>query len=90
VEATVEWRLIDARSRRTVDRGTEREAARGDVQRGVFTGDYRQLDLSGRELSLFNPNDLRDEERAVEDQLIEVLAAGLADEVFARILHRID
>lgn len=90
VEATVEWRLIDARSRRTVDRGTEREAARGDVQRGVFAGDYRQLDLSGRELSLFNPNDLRDEERAVEDQLIEVLAAGLADEVFARILHRID
>ncbi len=90
LEAVVEWRLIDASSGRTVDRGTEREQARTEVQRGVFSGDYRQLDLSGQELSLFNPDKVRERERALEEELIDVLAAGLADEVFARILHRID
>lgn len=90
LEAAVEWRLIDVRSGRMVDRGIETEQARDELQRGVFAGDYRRLDLSGSELRLFNPSDLRQDKRAVEEQLMDLLARRLANEVFARILHRID
>lgn len=90
LEAAVEWRLIETRSGQTVGRGTEWEQAQDELQRGIFAGDYRRLDLSGSELSLFNRSDLRQDERAVEEQLIDLLANRLANEAFARILHRID
>lgn len=90
LEAAGEWRLIDAQSGRTVDRGTIRAQVRDKLQRGIFAGDYRRLDLSGSELSLFNLSDQRQDERAVENQLVDEFATRLADEVFTRILHRID
>ena len=58
------------------------------IERGVFAGDYRDLDLSGSELSLFE-----DEERlAMEelaDELVDTLAERLADRIYERLLRQI-
>ena len=90
LEAAIEYRLIDARTRQTVRRGSVRDRASGEMQRGRFSGDHRQLDLSGSELRFFNESSLRRIEQEVEDRLMDQLGAELANEVFARVLHRID
>jgi hypothetical protein len=56
----------------------------------VFAGDPRQLDLTGSERSLFDRDDQRAAEREIENQLVDRLAAELADDVFGRLLRQID
>lgn len=90
LEAEVEYRLIEARTGQSVSRGSVWDRASDEMQRGRFPGDYRQLDLSGSEVSLFNESDLRLSEREVEDRLMDRLGETLANEVFSRVLHRID
>lgn len=90
LDAAVEYRIIDARTGRTVERGTERVRRGGERRRGVFAGDYRNLDLSGAEISLFDREDQRAAERAIENQLIDRLADELAAKVFGDVLRRID
>lgn len=88
--ATVEVRLIDPRGRRTLS--TERITAEvdGPMERGVFEGNWRNLDLSGAERSLFHPEDLRQRERELELLLVDELAAAVADDTFRRIIAGIE
>jgi len=88
--ATVEVRLIDPRGRRTLS--TERITAEvdGPMERGVFEGNWRNLDLSGAERSLFHPEDLRQRERELELLLVDALAASVADDTFRRIIAGIE
>lgn len=90
LEAAVEYRIVDVRTGRVVDRGVERVRHEGRRQRGIFRGDYRRLDLSGSELSLFDPDDQRAAERQIENQLIDRMAAAFAEDVFGDLLRRID
>jgi len=90
ITATVEVRLIDPRGRRTLS--TERITAEvdGPMERGVFEGNWRNLDLSGAERSLFHPEDLRQRERELELLLVDALAAAVADDTFRRIIAGIE
>jgi hypothetical protein len=90
LEATVEYRIIDARSGRVLARDVERVRHEGDRRRGLFPGDYGDLDLSGSEVSLFNREDQQAAERAIENQLIDRLAEAFAEDAFDRLLRRID
>ncbi|MCH8963017.1 MAG: hypothetical protein IH820_17320, partial [Bacteroidetes bacterium] len=87
-EAEVAFRIIDPRTRREVDHGTARAEVSGRVTRGVFAGDYRDLDLSGSELSLFE-DDERLAEEELGDELVDTLAARLAERVYDRLLRLI-
>lgn len=90
LEATVAYRIIDVRTGRILDRDTERVRHSGERRRGQFPGDYRDLDLTGAEVSLFDRADRRAAERAIENQLIDRLASAFADDVFDEVLRRID
>lgn len=87
-EATLAYRIIDPHTRRQVDQGTVEADVSGRARRGVFAGDYRDLDLSGVQLGLFE-----DEERqAVEElsaELVDALALRLADRVYDHLLRLI-
>lgn len=90
LEAIIEYRIVNPRTRRVVERGTERVRHGGERRRGVFAGNYRHLDLSGAEISLFDREDQQAAERTIENQLIDRLADELAAEVFGDVLRRID
>ena len=90
LEAAVDYRIVDPRTGRIVDQGVAHVRHEGRRQRGLFRGDYRQLDLSGSELSLFDREDQRVAERAIENQLLDRLTADVADGVFDRVLRQID
>lgn len=88
LDAEIVYRIIDPRSRREVEKGTVTADASGRIERAVFEGDYRDLDLSGSELSLFE----EDERLAMEelgDDLVDELAARLAERVYERLLRHI-
>ncbi len=87
-EAELTFRIIDPHTRREVDHGTARAEVSGRVTRGVFAGDYRDLDLSGSELSLFE-DDERLAEDELGDELVDTLAARLAERVYDRLLRLI-
>jgi len=90
LEATIEYRIIDVRTGQIVDRGVERVRHSGERQRGLFPGNYRDLSLSGAEISLFDREDQQAAERAIENQLIDRLASAFADEAFDEVLRHID
>lgn len=90
LQAAVDYRIVDSHSRRVIEHGGTREEREVGFRRGVFPGDYRRLDLSGSELSLFDPDDRRTIERDLESELLDRLAADLADRVFGGILRHIE
>ncbi len=90
LEAVVDYRVVEPRTGRILERSVARVKHEADRRRGVFRGDYRQLDLSGSELSLFDPDDQRAAERELENQFLDHLAAHMADDVFERILRHIE
>ena len=87
-EAEVAFRIIDPRTRREVDNGTIEADVSGRVTRGVFDGDYRDLDLSGSQLSLFE-DDERLAEEELGNELVDRVAERLAERVYDRLLRLI-
>lgn len=87
--ATVEIRLIDPRAGRTLVTHTIEVDVEGPMERGVFDGDWRNLDLSGAETSLFRAEDVRKRERDLELALADAVAAAVAQETFDRIVETI-
>ena len=88
LDAEVVYRIIDPRTRREVDKGIVSADVSGRVKRAVFPGDYRDLDLSGSERSLFED----DERLATEelgDELVDKLAVLLAERIYDRLLRQI-
>jgi tetratricopeptide (TPR) repeat protein len=90
MRAVAEVRLVDAERRRTQDTFTVEARAEGPIQRGVFAGDWRALDLRGSEVSLFDPDDQRQRRRQIETRLAENLARAIAEATFARITDEIE
>ncbi len=89
IEAEIEYQLIDTYSRRTVADGSVSADASAKIQRGMYTGDYQDLDLSREERRLFDEERLKLDMRDMEDQLLDELAPRLADKVFEDILKQI-
>jgi hypothetical protein len=84
----IAYRIIDPVSRRVVDEGRLDDRVSKKINRAVYAGDYNDLDLSGKQRSLFE-----DEERiAMEElsnELVDELAARLAERVYERLLRQI-
>jgi len=88
--ATVEIRVLDPFAKRTLARHTIDVELEGPMEHGVFDGNWRNLDLSGAETSLFRPADLRERERELEVAFADAVANAVAREGFDRILGTID
>ncbi len=90
LEAEIEYRIIDTDSRREVADGSANASASAKMKRGVYDGDYRDLDLSRNERKLFDEEELDLVLNELEDELIDDLTPQLADEIFEKILNQID
>jgi hypothetical protein len=88
VEATLDYRIIDPRSRRVLDQGTVRASTSERIERGVYDGDYRDLDLSGAERELFEETERLGREALLND-LVDELAERYAERVYDDVLRAI-
>ena len=88
--ATVDYRVIDVRSSRVLRRGATTVDAEGEMRTGAFPGDWRNLDLSGSETDLFDPEVRRRREQEIENRLLDRLAGELAPEIYDDVLGEID
>lgn len=89
IEAEVEYQIIDTYSRRSVADGSVSADASAKIQRGIYAGDYQDLDLSREERRLFDEERFELDMREIEDELLDELAPRLADKVFEDILKQI-
>lgn len=89
IEAEIEYQLIDTYSRRSVADGSVSADASAKIQRGIYAGDYQDLDLSREERRLFDQERFELDMREIEDELLDELAPRLADRVFEDILKQI-
>jgi tetratricopeptide (TPR) repeat protein len=90
LHATVEIRVLDPFAKRTLAQHTMDVELDGSMERGVFDGDWQNLDLSGAETSLFRPEDVRERERELEIAFADAVANAVARESFDRILGTIE
>ena len=88
--ATVEIRVLDPFAKRTLAQHTIDVELEGPMERGVFEGNWRNLDLSGAETSLFRLEDVRERERELEIAFADAVANAVAREGFDRILGTMD
>ncbi len=79
-------RIYDVRTGRELYSGPVDASADEDFERGEYAGDYRDLDLSGRELSYFDPEEIRAQEDHLEEMMADRLAAKLAERVYSRMV----
>jgi hypothetical protein len=89
IVAEVEFQVIDTETRREVAEGSVDADASARMTRGVYEGDYRDLDLSRSDHRLFDEEELELSMREIEDELLDLLAPRLADAVFEKILQQI-
>lgn len=83
----VAYRIYDIRRRNQMDQGSVSSKQSQEMERGLYAGDYNDLDLSGSEFALFDPQELQLQEQALHERLSDDLARKLADEVYSRILN---
>jgi len=87
--AEVKYQIIDSTMRRVVDNKTVNTEVSDQFRRGIYDGDYTNLDLSRSERRLFNREELHRAEQELEDRLIDKLAERLADSIYKRIFRLI-
>ena len=90
VEAVVDYRVVEVQTRRVVDRGTAHAQAEGEMEDGRFSGDWRNLDLSGAERDLFDPILLERRQREIETRLLDRLADEYANAAYDGVLDEIE
>lgn len=87
-DATVEYRIIDTRTQRVLDQGSVRASASERLKRGVFDGNWEDLDLSGSQRELFEDTDRLGREE-LTNELVDELALDVAERVYERLLREI-
>jgi hypothetical protein len=80
--ATVTFDVIDTRTRDVVCEREIERSARGRVVYGAYGGGIRTLDLPRSERRLFDPDEIAEQEREIEDELLDELAASIADAAY--------
>lgn len=87
-DAAVQYRIVDAQTRRILVERTVEARAEGRVEQAVFNGDYRQLELSQGARRLFEESPYLAEQEML-DGLVDRLSKQLAAEVFTSVLGAI-
>ncbi|MDZ4701300.1 MAG: hypothetical protein SH809_16430 [Rhodothermales bacterium] len=81
--------IVDADTRREVDTATITTDVTQALTRGVYAGDYQDLDLTREERERFDEEELAEIERDMEDDLLDKLAPRVADRIFEGLLKQI-
>ncbi len=89
ITAAFAYRIIDSFTRRNLYDDTFREEVSDQFNRGIYDGDFNNLDLSRSERRLFNAERLYEDEQDLEDRLTDKIAERLADNLRKRILGMI-
>lgn len=89
VRGEAAYLVLDPRTRTVLERGTVDADASDRFERGRYDGDDRDLDLSRRERGYFDRSALEEDERALENVLVDELADRLARQVFESLLRRV-
>ena len=89
IDAEVEYEVINADRKREIASGSVSADNKAKMQRGLYDGDYRDIDLSRKERRLFDEEDYDREIRQLQDDLLEDLAPRLSQEVYDKILREI-
>ncbi len=90
LNAEILYRLIDVESQREIDQGTVELDVSRRLAKGIYAGDFRDLDLSYDQRRLFDEEELNEELHALEDELLDELGPKYADTVFEEILKQIN
>lgn len=86
-EVRVSYRIYDVRRRNVLDQGNVSTKQSHEVERGVYRGDYQDLDLTGREYAYFDPQEFELQDQALDERIADELAQKLSNQVFDRILR---
>ncbi len=84
-DAAVAYRVVDAHTRRVIAERTVEISAEGRVEQALFTGDYRDLDISAGTRRLFEESAYVEEQRIL-DGLVDELSEELAGLVFGDVV----
>lgn len=87
--ARVSWRAIDASARSVVEHGDVRERASTSFRRATYGGNWRELDLSSADRTLFEQRDARENQEMLR-HLARDLSNQLGREIFDALLRRVD
>lgn len=90
VEAVVAYRVVQVATGRVLDEGEIVGRGEGPVEEGRYAGDWRNLDLSGREVDYFDPEVLQRQRRPIYDAVLDEVAATLTDRTYDEVLRAID
>lgn len=90
LKTEMEYRLFDVRARKSIYSSSAKESVSRKLERGVYNGDYRDLDLSSRDRDLFDEVELDRQIQEMEEELSDKLAKKIADKVFDRVLSQIE
>ena len=88
--AEIEFSLFDVESREELENGTVKYNVTARMEKGVYPGNYKDLDLTYNEQRLFDEDELKENLRDLEDELLDSLAPRFADAVFEDILSLIN
>ena len=88
-DARVAFRIYDVRRRASVDQGSADARTSLEVERGVYPGNYNDLDLDGNQLALFDPYEIDRQNQTLDEALADEIAGQLADKIIGEILQRI-
>lgn len=94
-EATIErtartaFRIYDVRRRSSVESGSVNGSAELKVERGIYDGNYTDLDLDGNQIALFDPEEIARQDQIIDEDLADELASKLAERVIDEIMKRI-
>lgn len=90
LDAIVEYRIFDTYDRHVIYEGRAEGSASKKVERGDYTGDYRDLDLSSRESEYFDRDEHERQMLELEADLLDQLSVKIRDRVFEQILRQVD
>ncbi|HEX2203312.1 MAG TPA: hypothetical protein VHG91_08440 [Longimicrobium sp.] len=88
--ARVDFAVVSAADRRIVDQASVSAEGGARFRRGVYSGDWRTLNLSREERDLFDPGAKDDVDDELTRELVDGLSARLGRDVFDRLLRRIN
>ncbi|MEX2527803.1 MAG: hypothetical protein WEA09_09230 [Gemmatimonadota bacterium] len=84
--ATVGFLVVDPSSRRTVDQRSFTIRTSAPLEEGIYAGNPDVLDLSNRDRLLFTPSQQAAREAEAVEELQDLLAERLAEELFGRLV----
>lgn len=84
-DAAVQYRIVDADTRRILVERTVEARTEGRIEQAVFAGDYRELELSQGARRLFEESPYLVEQELL-DALVDRLSEQLASDVYASVL----